>query len=54
MTQTATTHRRVYLPTKAILALRFAISEPAHKLTDRHDCKERLARQAKGFKKEAK
>jgi hypothetical protein len=54
MTQTATTQYRVYLTTKAIQALRFAISEPAHKFTDRHDFKERLARQAKGFKKEAK
>jgi hypothetical protein len=55
MTQTATTPQyRVYLTTKAIQALRFAISEPAHKFTDRHDFKERLARQAKGFRKEAK
>jgi hypothetical protein len=54
MTQTATTRYRVHLPTKAIQALRFAISEPAHKFTDRHDFKERLARQAKGFKKEAR
>jgi hypothetical protein len=54
VTETATPSYRVHLPTKAIQALAFAIREPSHRYTDRHELKERLARQAKGFKKEAK
>jgi len=46
--------RNIEYFTEAFRALTFAIREPAHKYTDRHDFKERLARQAKGFKKEAK
>lgn len=54
MTETATTHYRVHLPTRAMQALTFAIREPNHKMVDRHDFKERQARQAKTFKKESK
>jgi hypothetical protein len=49
MTQTATTRYRVHLPTKAILALRFAISEPAHKFTDRHRLQRAFGASGKGL-----